>query len=269
MTSPSNRQTHTDEKFDSDLTSAVFKNRLLVRVAAKKRKFKNVDFSYTIFDTCYFRSCVFEDCNFTGCRFSGTNAHGSSFENCRFDYAVFERTQIDSAILASNCPGHENLKLRFARSLRLNYQALGDSAAVNAAIAIELDATEVHLHKAWKSPEAYYRSKYKGFDRVMMFLRWLRFKVLDFVWGNGESTWKLARAVCVTLLGMTLIHVCVFERPGEGGGFFSALGQMPQVFLGSLKPTGYPTSYIAFVYFIRLVAFGFFMSILIKRFNRR
>jgi len=269
MTSPNNRQHHIDEKFEADLTDAVFSNRLLVRGVAKKRRFKNVNFRYTIFDTCYLRSCVFDDCDFTGCRFSGTNVLGSSFENCKFDYVVFERTHIDSSILGTNCPGYENLKLRFARSLRLNYQSLGDSEAVNAAIAIELDASEAHLHKAWKSPEAYYRSKYKGVDRAKMFLRWFGFKCLDLIWGNGESTWKLARAVGVTLLGMALIHVFFFGNPAQVSEYFSALWQMPQVFLGALMPPSYPAGYLALVFFLRLVAFGFFMSIVIKRFNRR
>lgn len=269
MTSSSERKHHIDEKFESDLIDESFTNRLMVRAAAKNKKFKNVDFRYTIFETCYFRSCVFENCDFTGCRFTGTNAHGTSFENCKFDYAVFERTQIDSSILQTNCPGFENLKLRFARSLRLNYQSLGDSEAVNAAIAIELDASEAHLHKAWKSTESYYRAKYKGVDRVKMFLRWSGFKALDLIWGNGESTWKLARAVGFTLLGMALIHVFFFGNPAQVSEYFIALWKMPQVFLGGLKPSSYPASYLALVFFVRLVAFGFFMSIIIKRFNRR
>lgn len=269
MPSPSNRKHHIDEKFESDLSYEEFTNRLLVRGVAKKIKFENVYFRYTIFDTCYLRSCVFVDCDFTGCRFTGTNALGSTFENCKFEYAVFERTQIDSTILRTNCPGYENLRLRFARSLRQNYQSLGESEAVNTAIAIELDASEVHLKKAWKSPEGYYRSKYKGVERAKVFFQWLGFKILDLIWGNGESTWKLARAVCFTLFGMALIHVFFFGNPAQVSEYFSAFWKMPQVFLGALKPPAYPPSYLALIFFIRLVAFGFFMSILIKRFNRR
>ncbi|MBD2214241.1 hypothetical protein H6G27_30915 [Nostoc linckia FACHB-104] len=43
----------------------------------------------------------------------------------------------------------------------------------------------------------------------------------------------------------------------------------PQIFLGTLSPSNYPIPYLTFILFIRLVAFGFFMSIIIKRFNRR
>ena len=60
---------------------------------------------------------------------------------------------------------------------------------------VELQATEIHLHKAWRSNESYYRKKYSGPSRVGALIEWTSFKVLDFIWGNGESTWKLLRAV--------------------------------------------------------------------------
>ena len=47
--------------------------------------------------------------------------------------------------------------MRFARTLRMNYQQLGDARAANKAI--EIEATEIHLHKAWSSKQSYYRSK--------------------------------------------------------------------------------------------------------------
>ena len=53
--------------------------------------------------------------------------------------------------------------MKFARTLRMNYQQLGFAESVNKAIQIELQATEIHLYKAWRSNEAYYRKKYAGF----------------------------------------------------------------------------------------------------------
>jgi hypothetical protein len=269
MPSASNRKHHIDEIFNEDVTDGEFRNRLLIRVVAKNRKFKNVDFKYTIFDTCYFRQCVFEECDFIGSRFAGTNLHGSNFSNCKFDYVVFERTHITADILDTNCPGPENLKLRFARSLRTNFQSLGDSDAVNKAIALELVATESHLLKAWKAPESYYRAKYRGWDRIKIFLQWLSFKSLDLVWGNGESAWKLVRAVAALLLLMALVHVIAFGDSGGRAEYWSAIWKMPQVLLGVLIPPQYPAAYLAVIVLIRLIAFGFLMSIIIKRFNRR
>jgi hypothetical protein len=156
-----------------------------------------VDFRYTTFDACYLRKCFFEECDFTGCRFVSTSLYGSTFAGCKFDYATFEKTDIDEHVLSTGCPGTENLKMRFARSLRVNYQQLGNADAVNKAIAVELEATRVHLEKSWRSNESYYRRKYAGAQRALQLLRWIQFITLDWIWGNGESVGKLLRAALV------------------------------------------------------------------------
>jgi hypothetical protein len=210
---PSERTHHTDETCETDVDGESFRNCLFTRVAAKGRKFTDVDFKYTIFDTCYFRNCVFDSCDFTGCRFSGTNLIGATFDGCKFDYAVFERTQVDNDILDVGCPSWENLTQRFARTLRTNYQGLGDASSANKALAVELHATEVHLYKSWKSRESYYRKKYKGLGRISAFCQWGAFKMLDVVWGNGENVLKLSRTVLILWLFMTIAHVvCLAAR---------------------------------------------------------
>lgn len=269
MSTSSNRVHHVDQLFEGDLINEKYSNCLIIRGVAKGKKFKGIDFKYTIFETCYFRKCSFEDCDFTGCRFNTSNLYGSIFQNCKFDYVVFERTQITPEILDTNCPGLENLKLKFARSLRTNFQSLGDSEAVNKAMAIELDATEAHLFKAWNAPESYYRHKYRGWGRVKVFFQWLSFKILDLLWGNGESSLKLLRAVLAMLMMMALIHVIFWGDPSQVRDYWLAVWIMPQVLLGVLKPLHYPDFYLTIIMTLRLLAFGFFLSILIKRFNRR
>lgn len=266
---PSNRTESKDQWVKGDVTKAKLLNGLFVRLIAKGRRFDNVDFTYSIFDTCYFRKCVFDSCDFTGCRFIGTNLIGSSFSGCIFDYATFERTLVDDDILTTSCPGYENVKLRFARSLRMNFQQIGDAKAANKAIKIELEATEIHLHKAWRSNESYYRKKYAGSKRLKVFLEWIGFKALDLIWGNGESALKLARAALVVFGIMTLVDVVKFRDPLALGSYGQSLLQMPQIFLGTLVPNHYSAGYLASITFVRLVAFAFFMSIVIKRFNRR
>src|SRR4051794_19577304 len=85
----------------------------------------------------------------------------------------------------------------FARSLRMNYQQIGDAAAANHAIRVELDATETHLRKAWRSNDHYYRAKYSGLLRARQFVSWVKFKLLQHTWGNGESISALLRSVVV------------------------------------------------------------------------
>jgi hypothetical protein len=258
-----------DQKFDADVSNAKFVNRLFVRLVSKGHKFTRVDFRYCTFDACYLRSCVFDECDFTGCRFVSTNLHGSSFSGCKFDYATFERTDIDDDVLSTGCPATENLKLRFARSLRVNYQQLGNVDAVNKAIAVELDATEVYLHKSWASNESYYRKKYARGLRIRQFARWARFKILDFAWGNGESTYKLLRAVILVLLAIAIVDVQAYGDPTLVGSYLHALAVAPALFLGAVVPISYPSWYVALIMFARLVFLGFFIAVIVKRLSRR
>lgn len=265
----SNKVEVKDQKFETNLSGATFSNWLFIRLVAKSRRFAKVDFRYTTFDACYLRGCVFDECDFTGCRFVSSNLHGSSFSGCKFDYATFEKTEIDVDVLSSGCPATENQTMRFARSLRVNYQQLGDAEAVNKAIAVELQATGVHLKKSWRSKESYYRKKYAGLRRAAQFLRWFQFKALDLIWGNGESVWKLLRAVTFVIVMIALIDVIVFGNPSLVANYGRALVAAPSILLGIDAPESYPRLYLAVIVFTRLVLFGFFMAILIKRFNRR
>ncbi|MBG1242213.1 pentapeptide repeat-containing protein [Nostoc sp. NZL] len=269
MLSESNRVHQIDKKFDDNISNDKFMNHLFVRLVAKDKQFTKVDFKYSIFDTCYLRGCKFDSCDFTGCRFVGTNLHGAKFSGCKFEYSTFERTVVDNYILDTECPGSENLKMKFARTLRMNYQQLGDAESVNKAIRIELQATEVHLHKAWSSKESYYRKKYTGLKRLETLLEWTNFKFFDLVWGNGESPWKLLRATIIILLLMSLIDVWEFKNTQSIYSYIQAFIEAPQIFLGTLSPSAYPSPYFTLILFIRLVEFGLFMSILIKRLNRR
>jgi hypothetical protein len=258
-----------DQRFIADISHEKRSNFHFVRLVAKDRKFTNVDFRYSTFDACYLRSCKFDSCDFTGCRFMGSNLHGSTFSGCKFEYATFERTDINNEILSSGCPGSENLKVRFARSLRMNYQQLGDALSVNKAIEVELEASKEHLYKAWRSNESYYRKKYKSWHRAQQLLLWMNFKFLDLLWGNGESAWKLSRAVLVVLTIMTIFDVLNYRDPSQMQSYWCAFVQAPQVFLGTTNQSHLPTGYITIITFVRLVLFGFFMAIIVKRFNRR
>ncbi|QCX38656.1 pentapeptide repeat-containing protein [Aureibaculum algae] len=258
-----------DKIIDGTLTGVNYHNKLFVRVGSKDDTFKKVNFSHTYFDHCYFRNCVFDSCNFNGCKFINSNFASSKFMGCKFDYATFQNTIVDEEILETGFPGYDNLKLKFARSLRTNFQGLGDAESANKAIEIELEARESHLKKAWKSNESYYRKKYKGKERFFAYLKWLRFKIQAFIWGNGESTMKLIRSGVILWLLMTVYDVFKFGNLNELTSYWDSFVKMPQMFLSIEKPTGYPNIYLSFIYIIRLIAFGLFMSILLKRYNKR
>jgi hypothetical protein len=266
----SGKTVSTDQKFDSNESGSRYSNRVFVRLVASRKTFTRVDFRYTTFDACYFKNCQFDSCDFTGCRFVNTHLPGAKFSGCKFDYATFEKTFIDARILDTECPGHENLKMRFARSLRTNFQQLGDAEAVNKAMMVELNATETHLRKAWQSNESYYRSHHPGaLARTLAYLEWLRFKALDFIWGNGENLNRLIRFILILLVVMALIDVAMFGDASKIQSYYESFIRSFAIFFGTLTPDDYGKTYLALITCFRLVTVGFFLSIIIKRFGRR
>jgi hypothetical protein len=156
--------------------------------------------------------------------------------------------------------------MRFARTLRVNYQQIGDAASANKAVKTELEATGTHLYKAWNSKESYHRKKYAGIDRAAMFAKWTIFKILDMLWGNGESLWKLCRFVGVILLLIVVLDATTQPIAQSG---WQNVPRTLQIFFGITAPKEIPEIWLTFIVFIRLVTFGLFMAILIKRLNRR
>ena len=265
----SGREIFTDKKFTNDSSGMVMVNKLFIRPVALKKKFINTNFKYCIFDAAYFRNCSFENCDFTGCRFINCNLVGTDFSGCIFDYSTFDKSYIDNDILKKCCPDRENLKLKFARSLRLNYQQIGDAVSVNRAINVELSATKEHHKKSWSSNDRYYRNKYRGFRRLSAFFSWLEFQALDLIWGNGESLFKLCRSVFAILIILSLVDVFCSRDPELLTSYWDGLTEAPKIFFSIKKPS-YLNEYGQMgVYLLRLVMFAFFMSIIIKRFNRR
>ncbi|WP_313246311.1 pentapeptide repeat-containing protein [Stenotrophomonas rhizophila] len=258
-----------DKSIQSDIDGGSLSNFHFSRLVAKNITFKQVDFRYSSFDSCYLRGCTFDTCNFTGAKFVGTNFYGAHFLGCTFDYTTFERTDIDDHVLSTNCPARENLKLKFARSLRMNYQQLGNAQSANKAIEVELEATRAHLLKAWHSNESYYRKKYTGAARVRHFISWLYFMILDWTWGNGESSLKLARAALAIIALLTVYDAATFKDPLLITSYRDAFREVVPMFLGIHSPSNYTPFFLSGVTTVRLIMFGFLMSIIIKRFNRR
>lgn len=266
---PSGRVISIDQAVIHDLANERFVNYQFLRLVASNKKFTKCDFSNSEFDTAYLRNCTFDSCNFTGCKFTNTNLRGSKFNGCKFDYAQFSHTQVDPEILNTECPGLENLQQMFARTLRLNFLQIGDAMAANKAITIELEATRVHLSKAWRSRESYYRKKYIGLKRAKMFLEWFGFVVVDIFWGNGESSTKLLRSIAIIIVSIAVGEVYFLRDGGMLSSYTSALFQAPEVLLGVTKPQEFSGMALASIVSLRYILIACLISILIKRLGRR
>jgi len=266
----SGREIYTDKAIADDLTGVKLSNRQFLRLVALKKKFTNCDFSYSEFDSAYLRNCIFDSCKFIGCKFTNSNLRGCKFIGCTFDYASFSNTHVEPELLDTGCPGQENLQQKFARTLRLNFHQIGDSTAANKAIRIELEATKIHLFKAWRSRESYYRKKYPGLiSRVKMFFEWLEFVALDLFWGNGESPFKLLRSLVIVVIFIGLGDVYYLRDVQLLSNYIAAFLKAPEVLLGVARPPDFSGLAVAGITGLRYVLIACFVSILIKRLSRR
>lgn len=265
----SGRQIITDKAVKHDLTGFVFRNHQFQRLVAIKKKFDNCDFSYSDFDAAYLRNCTFDSCKFIGCKFSNTNLRGSKFIGCTFDYVQFYNTLVEAEILDTGCPGQENIQQKFARTLRLNFHQIGDVVAANKAIKIELEANRIHLYKAWRSRESYYRKKYPRLQRLKMFIEWLKFILLDFFWGNGESPLKLLRSLAFLVALIALGDVYFLRNEYILSSYTSGFLQAPEVLLGLYRPPNFSGLLLAGLAVLRYILIACLVSIIIKRLSRR
>jgi hypothetical protein len=266
---PTGRETISDQAVVHDLKGVNLRNKQFERLVAKKKRFTDCDFSYSQFESAYLHKCTFDSCKFIGCKFMHSNLRGSKFEGCVFDYAEFSQTQVEPEILDTGCPGQENLQQKFARTLRVNFHQIGDTVAANKAIKVELEAGRVHLHKAWRSRESYYRKKYPAVKRVGAFFEWLEFVLLDAFWGNGESFIKLLRTLVFVVFAIALGEVYFLKDLGLLASYLEAAKNAPQVFLGIVQPNGFSGLVLAGIATLRYVMLACLVSILVKRFSRR
>lgn len=274
-----------DKMFFSDLKEGKyfyiehlkFEKYLFTRAVATNFLFKNIDFSKAIFDSCYLKDCRFTNCNFVGAKFTNCNLQGSYFEFCNFDYVIFEKTFVDDEIF-SCAPKRNNLKYKFARSLKLNYASIGDYIKASNAVKIELKATKSHLYDTWSLSDEYHLSKYGGIRRrSLQFWKWLKVCILDLLWGNGESLWRLIRFNLILFFILTVYHI-LHERTTDIITILNTFSvKVPSNYFGiSVKGDSnenyffyYPEWLNLFLVITRLICFGLLMSIIIKKYNRR
>jgi hypothetical protein len=254
-----------------------FQNHLFVRAIASKMIFKNVDFSKTYFENSYLKDCRFYRCNFEGAKFTSCNLSGTYYEDCKFDYVTFEKTFVDDEIFEC-APTKSNLRYKFARSLKLNYASIGDYIRSSKAVTIELEATKSHLKDSWLYEDQWHRMKYSGIRRrFAQFRKWLTVSILDFLWGNGESLWRLVRFNILIFVALTIYHVIEKKEniaPKILDIFFI---KIPANYfdIEILDNSGknyfeyYPSWLSLLLVITRLICFGLLMSIIIKKYNRR
>lgn len=254
-----------DKEVVADVRDEDLSRQFLRRVFAVGRVFVGVSFKQSEITDCYFRNCRFIRCDFTGATISRSNFRGAQYEECKFQYSTWEHTQLDEEFLDNCLPSEENLARDLVRSLRVNFGQIGNYAAVNKAASIEVVLTGQHLYHAAYSKQSYYRSKYKGWDRGVHAIRHARWKLLDLLWGNGESIFRILAS------GATVIFVWGLILAWANTKFIwpNSLVSVIYAFWGIDTSPPLPSHELIVLTIIRFILFGLFMAILVKRLARR
>ena len=254
-----------DKEFISDVREESLAQVVLRRVYAVNKAFVDVSFKQSEISRSYFRNCCFIRCDFTGANIKSSNFRGAKYEECKFQYSTWEHTQLDEEFLDNCLPSEENLARDLVRSLRVNFGHIGNYTAVNKAASIEVSLTGRHLFLAAYSKQSYYRSKYRGLDRFLQGFRHLRWKLLDLLWGNGESLYRVFfSGIFIILVWSTYL---AWQFPEASG--MESFKTILLAFWGAPIQLQLPSVHIAAITAIRFVLVGLFMAILIKRLARR
>lgn len=254
-----------DKEFSADVKDHNLAQQVLRRVFAVGKTFIGVSFKQSEISDCYFRNCRFIQCDFTGASIRRSNFRGSQYEECKFQYSTWEYTQLDEEFLDNCLPSEENLARDLVRSLRVNFGHIGNYAAVNKAASTEVMLTGQHLFHAAYSKQSYYRSKYKGWNRALHAARHARWKVLDLLWGNGESI------VRILLTGVATVILWAIFLTWTNPQFTwpQSLVSVVHAFWGVTGSPPLPSYQLTLLTAVRFVLFGLFMAILVKRLARR
>lgn len=255
-----------DKEFKGKVSGKDFSRNDFRRVYAVDIVFENVNFKQVNFEECYFRNCTFIRCDFTGSKFRDCYLMGSKFPGCLFRYIVFYETLIDDGFLERYLPSEENLARDLVRALRVNFSQIGNYDGVNKAAKKEVELTGVHLYKAAYSNEGYYRSKesYSGVNRLFFLLSHARWKLENWVWGNGESIFR------VVLFGVFFIFLSSFlvYDPCEIGFYDAFLSTWYEFW--DVDPDFIIDQNVSVLLAAgRFLLFGLFISVLVKRMEKR
>lgn len=252
----------TDKDLQDVPKGTSFLQHRLFRVFAVEIKFEKVSFKQCDLTSCYFRRCTFEDCDFTGAIMRDCNFAKSVFTNCDFRYSHWEKTHVEQAVLDTGLPSEFNLARDFVRSLRVNYNQIGNQEAVNKAASIEVGLTGKHLWHASTSKESYYRSKYKGLAHGKAIIQFFWWSILQLLWANGENPWHL-------VLWAVVLPICFSFLNYPSTYFLENLQTAYSVFLGLPHPQATSIFYSAPLTVARYIIFSLFVALLIRRYSRR
>jgi hypothetical protein len=269
-------QVFKDASFQQSETGANFKMHQFTDFSGVDKEFIKCDFSYSTFTRVYFKKVNFIQCNFTGAKFFDSNLRDATFQNCKFHYASFKFTMIDSKQVLSNLPDWANVKSNLLQLHKANANSLGDIKASRAYLLAEIAASKEHLRKAIDKSDGYYSLKYKSWQSQLQ-VRWKYFLLSmdDFIWGHGESPWRIIRNVIAYFLLLSIIQT-IFKDDSGGRTFADNFRILFEYFKLDIKTfLGVPNTklesdfIIGSLILLRYVTLGLFIRILFNKYSWR
>jgi len=120
-----------------------------------------------------------------------------------------------------------------------------------------------------QSSEYYTLEKYQGWNRFLYAARYCSWKLMDVLWGNGESLWKVIRSAGVTVIvGSLLWHLL---EPDGASLLLQRTGAIAALFFAAPSPNGLAVPFWlgVSISIARIILTALFLAVLVKRLARR
>jgi len=180
-----------------------FSNQRLEDVNGKQVRYERCSFFGSIIERGYFHDAKFVSCQFTGTRFVNSIFRSASFEDCDFSYADFSRCVLPVPQILANLPAQPNVRWELLHNVRANARSLGDTQHEAEIIKHEIN-TELEHWRAICARQSGYYQKYTRSERLFACARRWRLLTERYVWGHGESLWRLAISTFALLVFLSI-----------------------------------------------------------------
>lgn len=256
----------------------IFKRCLFIRLGLKSAEFKKVTFSQCIFQDCYLRKAKFYNVDFTGCFFIDCNLEKASFQPARLWYVRFLRCCLNYGEILQALPKEPSIAISLLKSIRQNAITMGDNTISDKLLMRELSIETNEFKNQFLGVSDYYKERYKGFDRLMSFFRFISNIVSNFWWGYGLRLHALFRSAFLIILVFTLIFFVSgsfksFDSSQATLGFWESLYFSVATFTTLGHPQYAPDSLFcqaacAAESFLGVLFLGFFAASVYRKFSR-
>jgi hypothetical protein len=173
-------------------------------------KFRDCDFSYSVFTRAYLRNAEFVNCRLTGCRFIDSNFKGATFSSTSIDFALFQRCLVDIKEILAVLPPEPNKRQENLQNLIANTQETGTYNDQRLIVQEKIKTNKLHQWYALVSHTEYYSKKYATiWNKLEVIGNLISLHTNGFLWGNGERPSLILFSALLFLAILTAINAVI------------------------------------------------------------